>query len=545
MNSKAERTEGMYRILLADDEGIMLEALRTMIRRELQDEVEIETAKTGRAAIETAELFHPDIIFMDIQMPGINGIQALREIRRFNATALLYVISAYDKFDYAKEAIDMGVERYLMKPINRARVTEVLHEACAKIDNMRSRRRHDLSVQEKLETIVPVVENGFISNMLLIGEAASLQYYRNLLDMPEEYGYVVVYTFGTGIEHGKLISPVGVSVKAHDFHPEFRAIVKSFTPCIIGDVMTDRIVTVVPSEQAEFPYEKRVQVINQVRSTVSRLEEKLGVFFRAGIGRVRGLGDLRNSYQEAVIAMQESDSRVVHTGDVLSRGNYEDDFPIELEKEMFSAFRHGQLQSMSDKANRFYDWMIHRYPESRDNIRLKVLEYVLWAEKEAFHEGVMNYGFEYRKSYLTEVMGIQDYEQLRKWFMDKMSDPCRSIMRRRQEQSESVVNRAKNYIQENYAREISLDEVSREVNVSPYYFSKLFKAEAGVNFIDYLTRIRIDRARVLLEDPGIPIKEIGMEVGYMDPNYFSRIFKKQTSMSPREYREQCIASRGV
>lgn len=535
----------MYRILLADDEGIMLEALRTMIRRQLEDEVEIETAKTGRAAIETAELFHPDIIFMDIQMPGINGIQALREIRRFNAAALMYVISAYDKFDYAKEAIDLGVERYLMKPINRTKIAEVLQEACAKIDGMRSKRRYDLSVQEKLETIIPVVENGFVSNMLLSGETAQLQYFRNLLDMSEEYGYVVVYTFGTGIEDGKLISPVGISVKAQGFYPEFRAIVKSFTPCIIGGVMTDRIVTVVPSLHAELPYEGRVQVIDQVRRTISRLEEKLGVFFRAGIGRVRTLGDLRSSYQEATIALQESDSRVVHTGDVLTRGNYEDDFPIELEKELFQAFRHGELQSMTDKANRFFDWMIHRHPEDRDNIRLKVLEYVLWAEKEAFHEGVLNYRFEKRKFYLSDVMSMQDYVQLRKWFMDKMTDLCRSIMRRRQEQSESVVNRAKNYIQENYAKDISLDEVSREVNVSPYYFSKLFKSEAGVNFIDYLTGIRIDRARALLEDPGIPIKEIGIEVGYVDPNYFSRIFKKQTQMSPREYREHCLSHRGV
>lgn len=68
--------------------------------------------------------FSPDIVFMDIHMPGINGIQAMREIRKFNTTALFYVVSAYDKFDYAKEAIDLGVERYLTKPISKAKILQ-------------------------------------------------------------------------------------------------------------------------------------------------------------------------------------------------------------------------------------------------------------------------------------------------------------------------------------------------------------------------------------------------------------------------------------
>ena len=97
---------------------------------------------------------------------------------------------------------------------------------------------------------------------------------------------------------------------------------------------------------------------------------------------------------------------------------------------------------------------------------------------------------------------------------------------------------AKNYIQENYSRDISLDDVSKEVNISPYYFSKLFKEEAGENFIEYLTRIRIETAKTMLKDPNLSIKEIGVLSGYVDPNYFSRIFKKQTDMTPREYRER-------
>ena len=95
----------MYRILLADDEGIVLNSLQFIIEKNFGEQFEIETAKTGRGAIEQAEHFRPDIIFMDIQMPGINGIEAIREIKKMFPAIIFVVLTAYDKFDYAKEAV--------------------------------------------------------------------------------------------------------------------------------------------------------------------------------------------------------------------------------------------------------------------------------------------------------------------------------------------------------------------------------------------------------------------------------------------------------
>ena len=95
----------MYRILLADDEGIMLESLKSIISSNYGNECEIHTAKTGRAVVEEAEKYPPDICFMDIQMPGLSGIQAIREIQKFNRSVVFVIITAYDKFNYAKEAV--------------------------------------------------------------------------------------------------------------------------------------------------------------------------------------------------------------------------------------------------------------------------------------------------------------------------------------------------------------------------------------------------------------------------------------------------------
>ena len=170
------------RILVADDEGIMLEAFKNVIVRSIwRGTVSVETAKTGRAVTEIAETFHPDVVFMDIHMPGINGIQAMREIRKFNTSALFYVVSAYDKFDYAKEAIDLGVERYLTKPISKAKIISAVEEAIEKVDIKRNQRSNLLKIQEKLETVIPVVENRFCGSSLLFQqEMQAADYYQQL-----------------------------------------------------------------------------------------------------------------------------------------------------------------------------------------------------------------------------------------------------------------------------------------------------------------------------------------------------------------------------
>ena len=103
-----------------------------------------------------------------------------------------------------------------------------------------------------------------------------------------------------------------------------------------------------------------------------------------------------------------------------------------------------------------------------------------------------------------------------------------------------IIVRAKEYISDNYNKDISLDSVSKYVDKSPYYFSKLFKDETGENFIDYLTNIRIEKAKHMLSDKEISIKEICIDVGYSDPNYFSRTFKKCIGITPSEYREGIV-----
>ena len=378
----------MYRILIADDEGLMLEAFKGVILAEFGDKCSVETAKTGRAVIEKAETFHPDIVFMDIHMPGINGIQAMREIRKFNNSALFYVVSAYDKFDYAKEAINLGVEQYLTKPISKSKIISVVEEATAKVDKVRDQRSNLLKIQEKLETVIPVVESGYVNSLLFQKEMAAADYYQQLLDIEYSQGYVMVVQFGQSYENGRLVSPVGMNVKAQSFYPEFRDVVKSAFPCVVGNIMSNRIPVVVPCEIFQNPYEDRIDLVEKARELVARLEGRLDAKFRVGIGRVWEMEELERSYREALRALNGSLSRVIHIEDLSQNGVYDEAFPGNDEKRMFRCLEEGNEEGMLQEVNFFCDWMVEHYSQDMNNIRLKILEFIIWGEKIAFERSL-------------------------------------------------------------------------------------------------------------------------------------------------------------
>lgn len=529
----------MYRIMLADDEGIMLESLTTIIKGTYGDECEIVTAKTGRAVVEQAEVFRPDIAFMDIQMPGLNGIQAIKEIRKTNQSVIFIVVTAYDKFDYAKEAINLGVMEYLTKPINKKTVLDILVSAMHRVDESRQRRSDDLMIREKLETVVPLIEDGLIYELLLADKGShAIDNYRELLDIQGEYGYIIVLEFGDSNENGRLTNEVGVRVRAEKFYPQMREISRDYFKCIVGPIMGNKLVLLVPYEKEEATYEERVRMLERTRNLVYKLEETTGCAFRGGIGYVKEIHDAGSSYNEALDALRRTDSHAVHIKDVPGSRIYDGEYPVELEKKYFKYLLLPDVTKAVEAAGNFMDWMVDNFHENKDEIVLKILEFVMTGEKEASMNNGVLYGFGYRKDYLSTVQSMEDYQQLREWFLKKTMQICQSIHVGSENQTESLVSKAKHYMEENYQKDISLDDVSRLVDISPYYFSKLFKQESGENFIEYLTQIRMKHARELLSQGNYSVKEVCLMSGYSDPNYFSRLFKKYEGVTPSEFRER-------
>lgn len=535
----------MYKIMLADDEGIVIDSIKFIIEKEFGDSCTIEYAKTGRSVIELAEAFRPDIAIMDIQMPGINGIEAMKEIRKSNSNVIFIVLSAYDKFDYAKEAIRLGVLEYITKPMERTRLVSVLQTAFDMVDRERQRRTNDLIIREKMETVVPIIESGFIYNILLQSlSEEDIANYRTMLGIEEEYAYMMAVVCGDSIEGSQMINAMGSGVKMQKHYSEVRECMKEYFNCIVGTVLGNKLTVLVPCEKEDGEYNRRIEIIDRARELVRKIQQKTDIRFRIGVGRVTEMKNVEDSYHEAINALNMTNAGVVHADDLPIGCDYEADYPVHLEKSLFESVEKGDMDGAIAAAGEYFNWMAENNPNSLMEIRIKVLEFALFAERAAYLKGGMTYQFSSRRDYLPALMSMTQMNELKGWFLDKIREACRNISDKRTERSNSIIENAKEYIDKNYNRDISLDDVSRVVNVSPYYFSKLFKEDTGVNFIEYVTGIRMEKAKELLAESEYSMKEICSMVGYGDPNYFSRTFKKNVGVTPTEYKEQRFGVRG-
>lgn len=530
----------MYKILLADDEGIVIEALTFILEKNFEGNVTIESAKTGRSVIELAEHFRPDIVFMDIQMPGINGIEAMKEIQKSMPNTIFIVLSAYERFDYAKEAMEVGALCYLNKPIDKNVIVDVTKKAMEEIELLRKKRSNDLMIREKLETIIPVIESGFIYSVLFQDNYANeTERYMQLLGISERMGYMMVIKIGEREENGELTNSVGASVRVSANYQEISAIIKEFFKGIVGPLMANMVLVYVPVADSEVTdeYENRIAVIENVRKMVRKLSGHIDAKFRVGIGSVQPASKAGTSYMEAVNSFRLSVSSVAHAKDLPINCEFEDDYPIETEELLFQAVKEGNAQSAAQHINHFFNWMLETNYENIMDIKLKVLELVLHAEQIGYQSGGMVYKFSARHDYLKTIVDMDNYENLRTWFMTKVQNVCRNVVSKREEQAANLIHQAREYIDNHFDEDLTLDEVSRLINISPYYFSKLFKEEIGQSFIEYITNLRMEKAKTLLATTNKSMKEICSAIGYADPNYFSRTFKKNVGVTPTEYKE--------
>lgn len=528
----------MTKILICDDEGIVQESIKFIIQKSFGEECVLESAKNGRTAIELAESFRPDIILMDIQMPGINGIEAMQEIRAENKNVVFIVLTAYDKFEYTQRSISVGVMAYLTKPINRDTLTETLRRAMRKVKERKEKVSHDLQVKEKLEAVIPIIENGFVYSVLLEGSGEEEHMgYRELLELTDDYGYAVVIECGDEFHKGVLSNTVGAGIKLQKHYMVFREMVKEAAGGIVGALMANKVIVLVPCADKQEVYHERIMKIENTRSMLRKLEQQVGLKFRAGIGSVKKWSEMSESYREAMETMRQGVGKVIHAKDLPVSCVYEESYPDELEKELFDAVSKGDQEETRRLSAGFLNWMEQHSPKLDNVCRLKAMEFILRSESLAYMQGGMLYRFRDREGYLEMLYSIQNYEELGIWFVKKMEDASRHIAMRQEEKTDNVVEKAKSYITSNFSKELSLEDMAKEVGISPYYLSKLFKEAEGINYIEYVTKKRIDFAKEQLAASDKSIKEICHESGYSDPNYFSRIFKKWTGVTPTEFRE--------
>lgn len=525
----------MTKLLIADDEYLVLDFLKMIILKNMEDIDIIGTASTGREAIEKAIELKPDIIFMDIHMPGIDGIEAIRQIKAAGSNALFVIITAYEFFDYAKDAINLGVSEYILKPMNKNKVIETLNNLCNTIKQNRRLLLREVELKERINRIIPFIEGQFVSYQLFtLGTISNIEFYEDIFNMSLRQGYAVTVLLKNF--QGKVKEDnFKLSLEKQNFYEKFSLELKRMCPCLIGNPLLDRITAFIPAAEKADSYEIRNDSIRIARQIIERIKPSADIDYTIGIGRSYEAGSFNKSCNEAYMAASVPRGQaVMHYEDITPSNNIPDTYPAQKEALFANRMLTGNTQGAQEVFRDIYLWLIINYSEDMDKTKSKLIDLLFVIEK-ALPYKISSFS-KSKQSYILSILKTNSKEILENQFIHIISELSDEIQTQIRSEIDGIIPRVLKYLNNNYYKEITLADAAKSVNLSYHYFSKIFKDEVGKNFSDYLTELRIEKSMRFLENHRISIKEVCHKIGYNDPNYYCKIFKKVTGMTPTEYR---------
>lgn len=300
----------MYKIMLADDEGVALDALRIMITshfHEMEENIDIRIAQNSSQLRDIYQKYQPDILIINIQMTGLHGVFSIRELHALYDGCLFLVVSYSRKTDYKREGTTIGIRGYLTKPLKRDKVIASLTDAFHEIEYRQKHQMQEQLNKETFDTVVPVIENGFISELLFPEQFhANFTLYTSLLDIHDPYGWIMALKFSQITDHGTMCNPIGSVVQLQGQISYFRKVIKAFFPdAIIGPVLANRIFVMIscnacPLSESEDAYRQK-----RTQDMVHQLHRKLNLRFKFGLGSPQPLMNLTQSLKEAYEAVEQ------------------------------------------------------------------------------------------------------------------------------------------------------------------------------------------------------------------------------------------------
>ncbi|GIO14049.1 hypothetical protein J19TS2_36040 [Cohnella xylanilytica] len=505
----------MTRLLIVDDEQIEREGLEAILRKGFPD-LTVEHAKNGKIAVEMAGSFRPDLILMDVKMPGMSGLEAVEVIGEAHPDIKFIMVTAYDTFEYARKAIKLGVKDYILKPSKASEIVATVGKTLKQIEEERRSREASRAEREALQKVLPVVETDIVTQLLFD-------------HVHEVHLDELVGLLGVGTDNEKFAITVLLPAGSESFYSAVKKKVRERGSGWVG-ALHGRQIPIVAFREPDKSF--RSQAVAIARELLSAAKDGASQGWFVGIGNpCESLGQIRQSYQEALLASMDPTLPVKYRfyADTPVLGVARDGYPAkQLEKQFFERIRLGEWDGIREDVGGF----LRRCENEGTDLlqgQQRALE-LLWIVSRAL--------FEIGAEIDTPLFSFQanDYRQLRAE-SDRLLERMRQAHEEHQKRVEpDAIRRVRQYIVEHSHEDVSLEAIGKIVGLSPFYISKSFKEQLGVNYIDFLTECRIEKAKKLMADPERSLKEIAFEVGYHDPNYFSKVFKKTCDVSPTEYR---------
>ncbi|EPR13137.1 response regulator [Ruminiclostridium papyrosolvens] len=540
----------MFRLLVVEDEEMIRNKIIYNTNWKEHGFVEVFQASNGMEALDIVRKNNIDIVITDIQMPEMNGIELIREIKSLNRGIKCIIITAYAEFEYAKESVKLNVNDYILKPFKSKDLLEIVKKILEEIIRERNERVEVENLRRQLRENKKALREKLFNDLLsnsYIGDIENDLNYLELSKLKDRDYFIAVININNFIE---LILEEDEEQK-YIVNLSFYNLVTKFLSSLgtdSSDTYEDKLVYSVINYKIDqlviAVYEDIDKFIPAFEDLIKLGRQELGFCITIGIGnKYKNLTDVHISYREACSAAlldRVYGREIVYIFNDLNFGNkvYSKQLHILGDTKLYDDLKIGAFPEIK---NDIVD-IITQIKSSKlelDAINTIIYNIVLLSCKTINELGydifeIMGEDFNLH----FDVKEINNLVQLEEWLLSFFLKVNEYINQKRSNRNEKLLSKVKDYVDRNYSENITLTSISKDFGISSGYLSVLFNDHIGQNFIDYLTNLRIQSAKNLLKSTDLKIYEIADRVGYRDAYYFSTAFKKIVGINPTDYREK-------
>lgn len=527
-----------YSVLLVDDEEEVFQVIMKKLDWESMGFHIAGYARNGVEALETADELQVDVVMTDIKMPYMDGLTLCKKLKENYPKIKVIIFSGFDEFEYAKEAIKIEAEEYILKPINANELREVFERIKLNLDKEMDEKRNIDKLREYYMESLPVLQENFYTSLIdgRIPENAMEKYLENYqirLDGPY-YVVTALHISTTNLEAELSIDPFLMSMSVKQLVEEQLAGEwDSRAVMYLGDI-------VVITQLAE---ESEITRFTDMMDKICKMAKRVcGARVTAGVGYVCSQsGQIPLSYQGAKNAVSYrvlyGNTRAISIAEMDPQENADVPWEESYIQKILKKIKMGEREPLSEAICEFTEALAGSRI-SLQKYRILIMELITELSRfGANNQMNLDEIFGGDDDVYTQAMQLESPEALEKWLQDNCQKMQKQLLNERQDTTKSFVTRAMEYVKEHYAdQDLSIETICGYLNVSAAYFSTVFKKETGKTFINYLTDYRMQEAVELLLMQNEKTYVIAEKVGYSDPNYFSYVFKKQFGMSPSKYK---------
>lgn len=522
----------MYSVFLVDDEPIVLEGIRSKIDWESSGFTFVGEATDGEIALSMILELKPDILITDIKMPFMDGLQLAETIKKSQPWIKIIILSGHDEFDYAKKAISIGIEDYLLKPFTSEEVLKALKKAAQRIDSERSQLSNISRMEDELKSRNKLIQKEFL-NSLVHGSADM----SNLMQKCDELGINLISRY-----YRVMITQIKSRTDNVQNQQEACSLLNSYSSAWESTVSffhhSNRLVCIFKGLTEADLDESTYSIAENIEHIVAKNQDCYAV---TSIGRtIEHLSDLHTSYDEAKRILEMStvqdSNRIISSEDIQTSASS----LLEL-KENDPLVDRIKYASKNDVSSIIEESMalISNNPGQFSVFASYILVDLIFAVSKLIER--LGGDIKQINPDILKRSFVDNAVQDEKMFVKAMEDVLNFTLEYRDSIDtgpyNEIILKAKKFIDEKYAdQNTTLTTVASEVCLSPNHFSTIFSQKCKTTFIEYLTNVRIENAKRLLRDSELKGYDIAYECGFSDPHYFSYIFKKITGLSPREYK---------